>query len=500
LEPLAIDIEKIKGEDPDGQLVFIKRWWAEHQELANHQRLALAQFLSLSPSERAAVYQAGIDAVLSVEDLNEVRLRIWSLGDQKYQPAVPTLIDMWQRCAVQPIRDATGRALSLIDSPDGRAVFREGVDDYEDLVRDRALETLFTDDGSAWDNVSTLFGRDRLTTEAGLRVASAALGFLAPGWFQSEGPMWRLESARRLIAEDPRWLDLCVSLRDHPSFVGHVAREALRYSDPKVTTPALDRAAQVAASRKRPKRPPPVSGSLLARYEAGEHRQVWRELADADPLDLAWREEAERVAVVTMARVRRNAARLVDTLVANGWPIRTQEAMPGVPSDTESRIREVEELSGRPIPAAVKEFWRAVGSVVLVPANADLPRARPSRLTILDPLEVESLSVVWSEVESWRAAASEVHPEIAGPIEVPISGDHLHKANYSGGAPYSIWLPSESVDPLVRHEAHALNFTDYLRLAFERKGFLFNGEQPRDPRDDEAVSWLRNLDFDPEPF
>jgi hypothetical protein len=312
--------------------------------------------------------------------------------------------------------------------------------------------------------------------------------------------MWRLESARRLIAGDPRWLDLCVSLRDHPSFVGHVAREALRYSDPKVTTPALDRAAQVAASRKRPKRPPPVSGSLLARYEAGEHRQVWRELADADPLDLAWREEAERVAVVTMARVRRNAARLVDTLVANGWPIRTQEAMPGVPSDTESRIREVEELSGRPIPAAVKEFWRAVGSVVLVPANADLPRARPSRLTILDPLEVESLSVVWSEVESWRAAASEVHPEIAGPIEVPISGDHLHKANYSGGAPYSIWLPSESVDPLVRHEAHALNFTDYLRLAFERKGFLFNGEQPRDPKDDEAVSWLRNLDFDPEPF
>jgi hypothetical protein len=201
-----------------------------------------------------------------------------------------------------------------------------------------------------------------------------------------------------------------------------------------------------------------------------------------------------------MARVRRNAARLVDTLVANGWPIRTQEAMPGVPSDTESRIREVEELSGRPIPAAVKEFWRTLGSVVLVPANADLPRARPSRLTMLDPLEVESLSVVWSEVENWRDVASEVHPEIAGPIEVPISRDHLHKANYSGGAPYSIWLPSESVDPLVRHEAHVLNFTDYLRLAFERKGFLFNGEQPREPKDDEAENWIRNLDFDPEPF
>ena len=497
---LVIDLEKIKREDPERQLEVIRRWWAEHTELANHPRLTLSDWLARSQSERSAVWQVAIDAVRSVENLNEVRLRISALGQQKYAPAVPILIDIWRRCAVEPIRAATGHALVTIDSPASRAALREGVDDRENLDRILALQTLLTDEGAPWDKLGPLFAPERLATDAGVRVAADALGFLAPSSYSREGPEWRLESARRLIEKDPRWLDLCVTLRHHPTYLGHVARDALRYSDPKVTTPALDTAARVAAARKRPQEPAPVPGSLLARYEAGEHRQVWRELAAADPRDLAWREEADLVAVTTMAHVRRNAERLVAALIANGWPVRSEVALPGVPGDTELRLRQLEEMSGSPVPSALKAFWRTVGSINLVPANAELPHGLPSRLIMLDPLEVESLSEVWSAVEEWRDEANEVHPEIAGPIEVPISADHLHKANISGGAPYSIWLPSESVDPIVRYEPHKVNFTDYLRLAFDRKGFLFNGEQPEQPEDREALVWIRNLDFEPEPF
>ncbi len=44
---------------------------------------------------------------------------------------------------------------------------------------------------------------------------------------------------------------------------------------------------------------------------------------------------------------------------------------------------------------------------------------------------------------------------------------------------------------------HHVSFTDYLRLAFDRKGFLLGGEQPQDPK---AEEWIRSLDFEPEPF
>ncbi|MFG2754095.1 hypothetical protein [Streptomyces xanthophaeus] len=68
--------------------------------------------------------------------------------------------------------------------------------------------------------------------------------------------------------------------------------------------------------------------------------------------------------------------------------------------------------------------------------------------------------------------SADLHPEIAGPLELTIAADYLHKANISGGAPYSVWLPHAGADPLVREEEHVLSFTDYLRRAFAGKGFL----------------------------
>jgi hypothetical protein len=58
-----------------------------------------------------------------------------------------------------------------------------------------------------------------------------------------------------------------------------------------------------------------------------------------------------------------------------------------------------------------------------------------------DPLEVIDLSDAWFGVEEWQNESAGLHPEIAGPLELAISADYLHKANISGGAPYCIWLP-----------------------------------------------------------
>ncbi|NMO52876.1 hypothetical protein HH310_16965 [Actinoplanes sp. TBRC 11911] len=127
------------------------------------------------------------------------------------------------------------------------------------------------------------------------------------------------------------------------------------------------------------------------------------------------------------------------------------------------------------MPPALAAYWRIVGTIDLVPRgtwNAPFPPGVPEQLTIADPLEIIDLSAAWFSVEEWQEESAELHPQIAGPLEITIAADYLHKANISGGAPYSVWLPHAGADPLVRDEAHGLTFTDYLRRAFAAKGFL----------------------------
>ena len=85
--------------------------------------------------------------------------------------------------------------------------------------------------------------------------------------------------------------------------------------------------------------------------------------------------------------------------------------------------------------------------------------------------------------QEWQERSAGLHPEIAGPLELDISADYLHKANISGDGPYSVWLPCTGTDPLVREEEHHLSFTDYLRRAFAGKGFL---------RTDRQEQWLNH--------
>lgn len=58
----------------------VDRWWAAHQDLANRPRIALTAWLSLSLTERNAIWQVGIAAVRNIQDLNEARVPIWILA------------------------------------------------------------------------------------------------------------------------------------------------------------------------------------------------------------------------------------------------------------------------------------------------------------------------------------------------------------------------------------------------------------------------------------
>jgi hypothetical protein len=122
-----------------------------------------------------------------------------------------------------------------------------------------ALKVMFTDEGTAWDNVSHLFADECLAAPAGQTAAAEALSLLSPRSFSRSGPEWHSDELRDLLSQDRRWLDLCVGLRDH-EILGRQARQVLQYADPAVTGPALDAAGAVAGGAAPACRPAVASG------------------------------------------------------------------------------------------------------------------------------------------------------------------------------------------------------------------------------------------------
>jgi hypothetical protein len=390
---------------------------------------------------------------------------------------------------------AAGHALFAIGTPDALEVLQQGIDDEDNFPRFLALKVGFVKDQPAWNSLSWLFTPERLAVPRGRVVAYEALVQLSPSSYSNDGPGWTIEPLRTLLAEDSQWLDLCVSLRGHPS-LGRPARDALKAAGRSVTTPALDRAAAAAPpAAPRPGRAAPTD--LLSRYERGDHVAVWQELRAAGDLVGDLRAIALEVSEETMRRVRRNFEALATALADAGWPVTRAEALTRPPRNVAPRLAEMEALVGVPVPPALQGFWRIVGGIGLVSRDEEPPEHVPYRLMFLDPIEIADAESVWFAVEEWQEERVEHHPELAGPIEMPISADYLHKADISGGDAYSVWFPDASADPFVHDESHRLYFTDYLRLAVANRGFL----RLHDEEDNaEAKAWLAQLRLDFEPF
>ncbi|QNA70585.1 hypothetical protein C8250_000130 [Streptomyces sp. So13.3] len=443
-------------------------------DLGVRARVSIEQWSGLTADEARAYQDVGISAVRSVDGGRAVSDQVRALGRMRYEPSVSTLIGLWEQCPVHPVAVAAAHALFEIGTAGARDTLRKGIHDHEHLGQFMALKVMFTDEGTAWGNVSHLFADECLTAAPGQIAAIQALAFLSPQSFSQSGPEWHSDDLRDLVSRDRRWLDLCVGLRDH-EVLGGQAREVLKYADPAVTGPALDAAATVRTTQSRPARQQWRAGDLVARYANGDHQGVWRELGALGHLDGPQRAEAEQVAALTMERVRQNAHSLATALIAHGWPVTLEQALPGPAPDVEDRLRHLEQITGSPAPPALAAYWRIVGTIDLVPRDTwdvPFPSGVPEQLAVADPLEILDLTTAWFSVEEWQDESADLRPEIAGPLELTVAADYLHKANISGGAPYSVWLPHAGADPLVREEEHVLSFTDYLRRAFASKGFL----------------------------
>jgi hypothetical protein len=213
--------------------------------------------------------------------------------------------------------------------------------------------------------------------------------------------------------------------------------------------------------------------ALLDRYLVGDHEQVWTDLVGLGPGALESEHAADAIAVAyeTMHRVELNVATLARRLKAMDYRFlypgsdgglfglgkaKAHEPHLPPPSDVRAKIAELESLAGGPIPLSLRAFFEVVGEVNF---NGDHPALAPkgSDLTS-DPLMVCSVEDAIAMADSYERPDDEL-------AVIEFAPDALHKANISGGAPYSIEVPNPAADAPVEDEPHGVSFVAYLRLA-----------------------------------
>lgn len=221
----------------------------------------------------------------------------------------------------------------------------------------------------------------------------------------------------------------------------------------------------------------------VVRYENGEHESVWEEIRASKSNEPSHRDAINDVCHAMMKRARHNLELLSSRLRAKGWKVLTEHHRPNhnfvtqETGDIEKLIQGVEEKLGT-IPIVLKAFWREVGGVDFVwnyeyrptEESPKLCRSVPEPFGFLDPLNITGISDVSSIIDNEFCEEEEWNACIA------VAPDFLHKINVSGGGPYAIYPPFNSVDPIIENmdpqgtlDSH--RFVDYLRHAIKWAGF-----------------------------
>ncbi len=157
--------------------------------------------------------------------------------------------------------------------------------------------------------------------------------------------------------------------------------------------------------------------------------------------------------------------RLVTRLSELGYIFeRPEDVLPGPEAEAAEAIARIETEIGL-IPLAIKLFWLRVGSVDLSGFHPDWVGCDyPDPLIVFPPSYALYELDEFLEDRNERIAAGQ-------PYVISVSPDFLHKANVSGGLPYSVSVPAEKDDPPLNCEWHQVSFMEYLHLALKFGGF-----------------------------
>jgi hypothetical protein len=241
-----------------------------------------------------------------------------------------------------------------------------------------------------------------------------------------------------------------------------------------------------------------MSNNYLKRYEAGDYG-IWNEIVNLAPSIISNAEaltEATNVATAIMNRVNRNYITLRKTLSKAGMKL-APEGKPLTDADLST-------FTARfgPLPLSLDIFYKMIGSISLTPVDYDYgPNALESKdridLLSLDPLVVYPANSLDWALDEYDANFTE-EEEADNPFGLFLSPDYLHKANVSGGVPYTVYIPASTpqnkLDPIVNYDDEAMPFVDYLRYCFNWGGFP--GLAVVDELDDDEIDLNRMMGFE----
>ena len=189
-----------------------------------------------------------------------------------------------------------------------------------------------------------------------------------------------------------------------------------------------------------------------------------------------------------MRRVRHNVEIVHERLQHMGYEFSSPDRAHVPPAvETPAMLAEIERLRG-PIPLCLRAFYEGVGSVDFRQARPQLvqhweaQRASASEMQVLgeeDPLVVAPVEDLLSVVRAYA-------PTQAKRVEFVFAPDEFHKANYSGGDDYHLWLPNPDADFRIAG-MYEINeyFVAYLRATFASGGF--RGRVELIPEDESRV-------------
>jgi hypothetical protein len=174
----------------------------------------------------------------------------------------------------------------------------------------------------------------------------------------------------------------------------------------------------------------------------------------------------------------RGIAALVDRLRASGYVFdRPDEAFPGPDPRAADVILRIESSVGE-LPLALKLFWTRIGSVDLTGSHPNWPDP---------PVYLDQLVVFPSETGAYYL--DDYLNGEPGPFEVVIAPDYFHKADVSGGSPYTVSVPATAGDPPLNWAPTSQTFLEHIEDALRFGGFPGLADYPDHGWPLDALIW-----------
>jgi hypothetical protein len=213
---------------------------------------------------------------------------------------------------------------------------------------------------------------------------------------------------------------------------------------------------------------------FLENYLAGNEKEVWEAIERLKVSDLSKTQYDDIYAVCkeTMRRVKVNTESIINALKKMGYDFSLfpdgekhgfEAGLTKADPKHMEKISHLEKIAGT-LPLTIKTFWETMGSICFIGFLKNWPEYS-------DQFFVASIDDNIETIEEWRSFRQECDDHADDPYILYISPNEDQKDNYDGEDYYSIELPCHTVDGSVNNAPSVVTFVDYLREAFECKGF-----------------------------